>query len=126
MPMGDPPMSDAPVFHLNEALSRVDHDLDIFYTIVDLFVELGPKDFLAVKAAVEAGNPDGVAHSAHRLKGAVMQLCAPATFEAAKTLEELGKAGDLTGAAEVCARLETELARLVDALRRTHNKRLAA
>lgn len=126
MPMGDPPMSETPVFHLHEALSRVDHDLDIFYTIVDLFVDLAPKDFLAVKAAVEAGNADAVAHSAHRLKGAVMQFCAPATLEAAKTLEGLGRAGNLTDAVEVCARLETELTRLVDALRLTHNKRLAA
>jgi len=119
-------MSEGQVFHLHEALSRVDHDLDIFYTIVDLFVELGPKDFLAVKAAVESGNPDAVAHTAHRLKGAVMQFCAPAAIEAAKQLEGLGRAGDLTGAGEICARLETELTRLVDALRRTHNKRRAA
>jgi HPt (histidine-containing phosphotransfer) domain-containing protein len=123
---GDPPTGEHHVFHLDEALSRIDHDLDIFYTIVELFVELGPKDFLVLKAAVEAGNPDAVAHSAHRLKGAVMQFCAPATIEAARTLEGLGKAGDLTGAGVVCAQLETELARLVDALQRTLDKRLAA
>lgn len=115
-----------PVFDYDEALRRVDQDLETFLTLVELFVEQGPKDFALIKAAVDLKNPDAVTKSAHRLKGAVLQFCAPATLEAAKKLEELGKAGNLMGASEACAKLELELGRLVDELRRTVEKGLAA
>lgn len=115
-----------PVFDYDEALRRVDQDLETFLTLVELFVEQGPKDFASIKAAVELKNSDAVAKSAHRLKGAVLQFCAPATFEAAKKLEALGKAGNLSEAGEACARLELELGQLLDELRRTLEKGLAA
>lgn len=114
------------VFDYDEALRRVDQDLETFLTLVELFVEEGPKDFAAIRAAVDLKSPDAVTKSAHRLKGAVLQFCAPATFEAAKKLEEMGKAGNLTEAGETCAKLELELSRLVDELRRTLGKGLAA
>ncbi|MDH5667609.1 MAG: Hpt domain-containing protein [Nitrospira sp.] len=110
-----------PVFRLDEALSRVDHDRDIFITMVELFSEHGPKDFAVLKAAVQAGNPSAVAQSAHRLKGAVMQFCASATFASAKKLEDIGRAGQLTDAESICAQLETELADLLDALQQARD-----
>jgi len=115
-----------PVFDCVEALRRVDQDLETFLALVELFVEQGPKEFASIKAAVDLKNPDALAKSAHRLKGAVLQFCAPATLEAAKTLESLGKAGNLTEASEACAKLELELHQLLDELRRTLEKGLAA
>jgi len=119
-------MSEDQVFSLDQALSRIDHDLDMFSMMVELFAEHAPLDFTALKAAVDARNPAAVAESAHRLKGSIMQFCAPATFEAAKKLEELGRAGDLTGSSDICAVLETELTRLLEALQRSQDKGLAA
>jgi HPt (histidine-containing phosphotransfer) domain-containing protein len=118
-------MSRNRAFDLDEALNQVDGDLDMFLTLAELFVEHGPKDCAAIKAALGARDSDAVAKAAHRLKGAVLQFCAPATFEAAQKLEELGKAGDMTEAGKMCVKLEMELLRLVDALRRTLDKGLA-
>ena len=122
MSFGTSPGSVNQVFHLDEALSRVDYDLDIFNMMVELFIEHGPKDFAVLKAAVEACDPSAVVQSAHRLKGALLQFCSPATFEAAKKLEEFGKAGNLTDACAVCVQLEMELARLLDALQQTQDQ----
>lgn len=110
------------IFDPKEALARVDHDTDIFQTMAELFVEQGPKDLAAAQAALAAGDAAAVARSAHRLKGAVLQFCAPSVFELTKRLEELGKAGDLTSASAVCGRLESELVRLCTELRRFIDK----
>jgi HPt (histidine-containing phosphotransfer) domain-containing protein len=114
------------VFDYNEALRRVDQDLEIFHTLVELFVEHGPKDCAAIKAALEAHDPAAVAHYAHRLKGSVMQFCAPTVLEAAVALETMGKVGDLASAGPTCAALETNLFRLIEALRCELDNGLAA
>lgn len=105
------------VFDLDEALARVDHDTDIFQTMAEIFVEQGPKDLAAAQAALAARDPAAVARSAHRLKGAVLQFCAPSVVDLAKQLEERGKAGDLAPAQAICDALDAELRRLCMALR---------
>jgi HPt (histidine-containing phosphotransfer) domain-containing protein len=115
-------MSHDMIFSLDEALARVDHDRDIFHMMATLFVDQGPKDLAETRAALAAQDAAALARSAHRLKGAILQFCAPAAFEATKELEELGKTGDLKSAVEVCAKLETELFRLLTALRQLLNK----
>ena len=119
-------MNSERVFDLEEALSRIEHDYETFRLMAELFLEIGPKDLGAVKAAVEARDPVATAQTAHRLKGSVMQFCAPVPYEAAKALEMMGKAGDMTGAADAYAGLESGLTRLVEALRRTLEEELAA
>lgn len=119
-------MSDDAVFNRDEALARVEQDWDIFQMIAELFVEHAPNDLASVQKAVAAGDTVGVAQSAHRLKGSVLQFCAPAVFAGAKDLEAMGRAGDLSSAGPICAELETNLARLVEALRRELDKGLAA
>ena len=114
------------MFDYHEALRKVDQDLEIFHTLVELFVENGPKDFAAIKAALEARDPAAVAQSAHRLKGSVMQFCAPSVFEAAVALETMGKVGDLSSAGPTCAELEKHLFRLIEALRCELDNGLAA
>ena len=114
------------IFNLDEALARVDHDRDILQTMAELFVEHGPKDLADIKAALATRDTAAVARTAHRLKGAVLQFCAPAVFEATKTLEQVGKAGDLASAVEAATLLEAEVLRLVAALRQELDKGLAA
>ncbi|MBI3356332.1 MAG: Hpt domain-containing protein [Nitrospirae bacterium] len=110
-------MSHDTIFSFEEALARVDHDWDTFQMMAELFVEHGPKDLAETQAALAAQDAAALARSAHRLKGALLQFCAPAALESAKQLEELGKAGDLKSAVEVCAKLEMELLRLLVGLR---------
>lgn len=119
-------MTHESVFNLDEALARVDHDRETFDMMVELFVEHGPKDLAEAKAALDVRNAVGVARSSHRLKGAILQFCAPAALRACKTLEETAKTGDLLHAEELYVALEQELLRLLNALRLERDKGLAA
>jgi HPt (histidine-containing phosphotransfer) domain-containing protein len=116
----------APVFSLDEALARIDDDRETFQMMIELFMEHGPKDLADTQAALDAGNAAGVARSSHRLKGAILQFCAPAALHACKELEEAAKAGNLTHGGELYATLEREFHGLLAALRQLRDKGMAA
>ncbi|HEU5407533.1 MAG TPA: Hpt domain-containing protein [Nitrospira sp.] len=115
-----------PVFSFEEALARVDDDRETFQIMIELFMEHGPKDLADAQAAVGAGNAAGVARSSHRLKGAILQFCAPAALQACKALEESAKAGNLAYGERLYAALELEFHRLLAALRQARDKGMAA
>jgi len=115
-----------PVFRLDEALARVDDDRETFRMMIEFFMEHGPKDLADAQAALDAGNATGVARSSHRLKGALLQFCAPAALQACKELEESAKAGNLTHGGQLYATLEQEFQRLLAALRQMRDKGMAA
>lgn len=110
-------MSTDVIFNLAEALTRVDEDEDLFYTLAELFVEQAPLDMAAIQAALDAGDAEALARAAHRMKGAILQFSAPTVFEGISQLESLGKAGALDRATTVCARVDQELQKLMTALR---------
>jgi HPt (histidine-containing phosphotransfer) domain-containing protein len=103
--------------NLPEALNRVDGDQDLFLTLAQIFLDESPKEAVAVRAALERQDGAGLAAAAHKLKGSVMELCAPRLFESAKRLEELGRQGKFAEASLVCADVETRLAEVHAALR---------
>lgn len=115
-------MNQNDAYSLDEALARVDDDRDLFLTMAELFIDQGPKDLAEVRSAIAAQDPIALARSAHRIKGAIVQFCAPAAFEATRELEELGKTGNLLAAVEACANMEAELLRLLTALSHTIEK----
>ena len=119
-------MSPEPVFNMEEALERVDQDRETFQMMVELFLEHGPNDLREAQAALTAGDTTALAKSSHRLKGAILQFCAPAALAACKELEELAKAGNQGRAAEVYPVLERELASLLAALHEVREKGMAA
>lgn len=119
-------MSGDSVFSLHEALTRVEQDRETFDMMVDLFVEHGPKDLADAKSALDVRNAVGVARASHRLKGAILQFCAPAALHACKTLEDTAKTGNLLHAEALYATLEQEVLRLLTALRDERDKGLAA
>ncbi|MGQ0695745.1 MAG: Hpt domain-containing protein [Nitrospiraceae bacterium] len=63
-----------------------------------------------------------LARSAHRLKGALLQFCAPAALAATTEVEGMAKVGNITCVVEACAKLDTELHRLLSVLRPMLNK----
>jgi len=119
-------MSHDLIFCLDEALARVDHDRETFHMMIELFAEHGPKDLADAETALKAGNTAGVALSSHKLKGAILQFCAPAASQACRDLEEAAKAGNLAHARESYAALEKELRRLLVALRHVLERGIAA
>lgn len=119
-------MDQDPTFSLEEARARLDDDRETFQMIVELFLEQGPKDLAEARAALDSRNAVGLARSSHRLKGAILQFCAPAVLQACKDLEAAAKGGNLQDAGGLYAILERELLRLLSALRQVRSKGIAA
>jgi HPt (histidine-containing phosphotransfer) domain-containing protein len=94
--------------------------------MIELFLEHGPNDLRNAQVALTAGDATAVARSSHRLKGAILQFCAPASLQACTELEESGKAGDLCRAGSIYPTLERELNGLWTALRHELEKGMAA
>lgn len=115
-----------PVFNFTEALARVDDDRETLLMMIELFLEHGPKDLAQAQVALTAGDAAGVARSSHRLKGAILQFCAPAALHACKDLEESAKAGNLTHGMDLYATLEQEVHRLLAGLRLILDQGMAA
>jgi HPt (histidine-containing phosphotransfer) domain-containing protein len=113
----DKAMDKTVVLDLPEALNRAEGDQDLFLTLVRLFLQESPKEVEAARAALGRRDRAGLAAAAHKLKGAVMVMCAPGLFESAKRLEELGRRGEFAAASPVCADVETRLAEVHAALR---------
>lgn len=110
-------MGTAVVFNLEDALARVEGDQELFLTLVELFLQESPKESAAIRTALACHDSAGLTAAAHKLKGSVLQFCAPRLYETTKRLEELGRQGDLAGAAPVCTTVEKELAELHAAFR---------
>lgn len=84
--------------------------------VLELFRAEAPALLGDVRTAVGNGDAAAVKRSAHRLKGALLSLVAEPSATAARDLEHMGSANSLSQSAEVLARLEAEMARLIAAL----------
>jgi len=124
--MGVEAMNLEPIFSMDEALARLDDDRETFQMMIELFMEHGPKDLAEVRAALSVGNATGVARSCHRLKGAILQFCAPAALQACKELEASAKVDNLAQGGRLYATLEQESQRLLAALCQVRDKGIAA
>lgn len=110
-------MSEPPSFDLEEALDLVEQDKALLRAMIALFLEHGPHDLAAIQQAIVAQDAGSLARSAHRLKGSLLQFGTSAALAAACQLEAIGKGATLLGAAEGYAKLDTELRRLMAAMR---------
>lgn len=110
-------MSEPPSFNLEAALDLVEQDEALLRAMITLFLEHGLHDLAAIQQAVVAQDAGALARTAHRLKGALVQFGSSAALAAACQLEAMGKAAALHGAAEGYATLDSELRRLITAMR---------
>ena len=100
-----------------EALDRADGDRDFFLTLARIFLLESPKEAAAARAALDRQDQAGLVAAAHKLKGSVVEICAPRLFESARRLEALGRQGEFTEASSVCADVELQLTEVQAALR---------
>ena len=91
------------------ALSRVGGDVELLKEVVELFLNDYPLTFEKIRGAVAASDATALEHHAHSLKGSVSTFGADRAFEAAFTLEKLGRNQDLRGAPEGLLQLEQAL-----------------
>jgi signal transduction histidine kinase/DNA-binding response OmpR family regulator len=104
------------VFDRREALASVDGDMDLFREVIGLFVEEYPKTIAEIRSAISEGDGGRLTRAAHALKGSVGNFGARTAFEAALTLEMMGKNDDLNKAGEVFAALTEGTEHLKQAL----------
>ena len=71
-------------------LARVGGDQDLMRDVVRLFLEDCPVRLAAIRAAIIAGDMDGLRSAAHALRGAAGTLSASGLVEAASVLERIG------------------------------------
>jgi HPt (histidine-containing phosphotransfer) domain-containing protein len=108
-------MSDTPVD--KEALfDLVDQDPVFLETLIETFLDDCTTYMDEIRTAVEEDDAVALMREAHGLKGAVANLHAEPAWEAARRLEEIGRSGELEGAAPALATLEEEIDRLRSAL----------
>lgn len=104
-------MSDKPVD--KEALfDIVDKDPVFLESLIETFLTDCSVYMEAIRAAVEEGDAATLTEEAHGLKGAVANLQAKPAQEATRRLEEMGRSGELDGAASALDNLEVEIERL--------------
>jgi HPt (histidine-containing phosphotransfer) domain-containing protein len=92
------------------ALARASGDRALLDELTRIFLEENPDTLRRIEQALEARDSMAVERLAHRLKGALLTLAAPAAAEAALGLET-------SGTAESFQRLRREVSKLEDELK---------
>jgi len=87
-------------------------DQGLVRELAQLLVDTTPSQLEAIRTAVAAGDAVTLRAAAHRLRGSLLAFGVSDAVEAARTLESMGSAGDLTGAEA----LSTSLAKDVQSL----------
>jgi HPt (histidine-containing phosphotransfer) domain-containing protein len=97
-------------------LKRVEGDRDLLREVVTLFFEDTPRLLADIRNAISCSDGNALQRSAHTLKGSVGNFGARAAFEAALSLEQMGRNLDFARATEVFAQLQQQIDQLLPAL----------
>jgi len=108
-----PPSPADPVWDVAAALAHVGGDRALLCEMTELFLAEVPRLLGAVRSAVGEADAGSVERAAHKLKGSLSIFAARGALTAARRLEELGRAGDLTDAGAAVQALDRETERLL-------------
>jgi PAS domain S-box-containing protein len=103
-------------FDEQELLARVDNDRELLNELLKIFREEFPRQLQTLREAVESGNGERVAASAHTLKGMLLNLAASQAAASAGRLEQLGRTGEASGFQHAFAAFERDATSLVPQL----------
>lgn len=101
-----------------ELLEEVDNDREMLAQMFQIFESDAEERVSRIRAAIDAGDATTLMEEAHALKGGIGNFFADVPFETAYRLETMGKEGDMSDAARVCAELEGQLEVLKSAIRK--------
>jgi CheY-like chemotaxis protein/HPt (histidine-containing phosphotransfer) domain-containing protein len=113
---GEPPAPADAVFDERAALSYTAGDRELLKEVITLFRSDYPSSRRAIEHALQERDSEALRLAAHRLKGAIATLGAPAGRQAAAQLEATARAGDFAAAARTYSTLRQEIERLDAAL----------
>ncbi len=111
-----PMKPDAKLCDLSATLTRMGGNVTLLKQLAEFCREDLPQFLARLQAAVAAGDQTELQLAAHSVKGLVVNFNAEAAAVAAMRVEEMGRTGDLTGAAEAVRELEQETTRLMTEL----------
>jgi protein-histidine pros-kinase len=100
-----------------ELLARVGGDAKLLQRMIKIFLKDYPKKLALLRKALAQKDAAAIAATAHVLKGSVSIFGAAGARRCAEELQEMGRAGQLSGAAMPLAQLEEEIANLEKKLR---------
>jgi len=103
---------DEPILDREVALTRVGGDAELLREIAVLFLENYEAWLGELRAAAGRGDACGIQNTAHGLKGSVANFGAKSAYEAALTLETVGRNQNLELVPSSLAALESALAEL--------------
>ncbi len=104
-------------FDLQEALSIVEGDADLFRELAEAFIETYPAGLASIQEAVRQADSEGLRAAAHQLKGALSALAAGPARDTAAALEQMGRRAQVNDAKRLCTSIEEQLHDLDTALR---------
>jgi HPt (histidine-containing phosphotransfer) domain-containing protein len=85
---------------------------DVLAEVLQIFLQEVPPRIDRLRIAWTAGNIEEMYRAAHSLKGSSGNIGAQRLFDVCKQLDELGRAGDLTGAAPLIDQVVNEFAKV--------------
>jgi len=101
-----------PSIDKDKVLERVEGDKELLREIVNLFLEDYSKLMSEIREAIAGADSQALERAAHGLKGSVGNFSAKAAYDAAHSLEVIGREGDLSRAGKAYVLLKTEIERL--------------
>jgi CheY-like chemotaxis protein/HPt (histidine-containing phosphotransfer) domain-containing protein len=113
-PVDEIPATDT--FDVNDFLERLGGDRELLGQLVDLFLTESPPQLAAIRRAIEEGDRDALRRAAHSFKGMISNFGASKGVALTCRLEEMGRAGELSGAEEAFRSLEGLMRRLTASL----------
>jgi signal transduction histidine kinase/CheY-like chemotaxis protein len=102
----------------SEVLVRVGGDRELLAEISRLFLDDAPKHLARIQQAIADGDADSLRRAAHSLKGAAANFEADRVVEAARALEEMGRAASFVNADAASSTLRHETDQLIETLQR--------
>lgn len=113
-----PPKPPAPsATDLTALLARIGGDEKLLQRMLHTFLRDTPRRVAAITAALRRKDAEALGSLSHALKGAVSIFGAEAARKLSQELQEIGRAGNLSGAAGALNSLKEEIANLLENLR---------
>lgn len=103
----------ASTFDLEDALSRLRGDREIFCRLAQFFIDDHHEVLEGIRAGLEQGEAEAVQRNAHSLKGMAASFSADAVVATARELEICGKEERLAGGSELYAELAKHVEELI-------------
>jgi HPt (histidine-containing phosphotransfer) domain-containing protein len=100
-------------FNLDDLLGRVHGDETLLLELIGILKSEAPRLLDEISRAIDAKDAKALERAAHRLRGSVASFGAADATNETKTLESMGRSGNLDAAPSHFARLSDEVARLL-------------